>query len=49
MGSVCHGYICILLNMKLTRCSGAMHRSMVNEMRWGWGQSAMGISAFFYM
>ena len=44
MGSVCHGYMCILLYMNLFGAV-VLHRSMVNWRR-GWGQSAMGTSAF---
>ena len=40
VGSVCHGYMCILLYVKLM-CSGGVY-TMVNWKR-GWGQSAMGI------
>ena len=42
MGSVCHGYMCILLYLKLMLCIGVvvLHRSMVDWRR-GWGQSAM--------
>ena len=32
MGSVCHGYICILLYRKLIQCSG-VQRSLVNWRR----------------
>ena len=47
VGSVCHGYMCILLYVSLIWCSG-FQRSMLNRRR-EWGQSAMGICAFFYM
>ena len=30
MGSVCNGYMCILLYMKIMWCSGFTFRSMVN-------------------
>ena len=37
MGSICHGYMCILLYVKLSVV--VFHRSMVN---WrGWGLSAL--------
>ena len=45
-GSVCHGFICILLYMKLIGCTGVAEISGHLEMG---GLSAMGISAFFYM
>ena len=47
MGSVCHGYMCILLYVKPFQCS-VLHRSMV-KWRNGRGQSAMGKCSFCYM
>ena len=48
MGSVCHGYMCILLYVKLLQCSG--FPEIYGWLEEGtWGQSAMGICAFFYM
>ena len=48
MGSVFHGYMCILVYVKLMWCSGFSEiYCQLDEM--GWGQSAMGICAFFYM
>ena len=47
MGSVCHGYMCILLYVKLIGCSG--FPEIYAQLEEGWGQSAMGICAFFYM
>ena len=48
MGSVCHGYMCILLYVKLIWCSGfpEIYAWLEEE---AWGQSAMGICAFFSM
>ena len=43
--SICHWYMCILLYMKLIGVI-VLHGSMLN---WGWGQSAIGICAFFYI
>ena len=48
MGSVCHGYMCILLYVKLLQCSG--FPEIYAQLEEGaWGQSAMGICAFFSM
>ena len=48
MESVCHGYMCILLYVKLIWCIGlAQIYGWLEE--GAWGQSAMGICAFFYM
>ena len=48
MGSVCHGYMCILLYVKLLQCSG--FPEIYAQLEEGaWGQCAMGICAFFYM
>ena len=47
MGSICHGYMCILLYMKLIWLM-VFQKSMLNWRR-GWGQSVIGICAFFYM
>ena len=46
MGSVCHGYMCILLYMKLIWCSGfpEIYAQLEEGM---WGQSAIGRCAFF--
>ena len=48
MGSVCHGYMCILLYVKLLQCSGFPEIYAWLE-EGAWGQCAMGICAFFYM
>ena len=40
--SVCHGYMCILLYVKLIWCSGVAQIYAVNQRR-GWGHSALGI------
>ena len=47
MGSICHGYMCIVLYMNVF---GVMvfQRSMLAWRR-GWGQSAMGICAVCYI
>ena len=47
VGSVCHGYLCILLYLNLFSVV-VLHRSLVDERR-GWGQSALGICAFSYV
>ena len=48
VGSVCHGYMCILLYVKLIWCIGLPEiYARLEEGRWG--ESAMGICAFFYM
>ena len=47
MGSVCHGYMCILLYVKLIWCGGVAY--IYGQLEGGWGQSAMGICAFLYM
>ena len=47
MGSVWHGYMCILLYMKLIQCSGFPEIYAQLKER-GWGQSAMGICVFLY-
>ena len=44
MGSVCHGYMCILLYLQLIRCSGVA--LIYDQLAEGWGPSAMGICAF---
>ena len=46
MGSVCHGYMCILLYVKLIVCSG--FPEMYAQFEEG-GMSAFHICAFFYM
>ena len=43
-GYVCHGYMCILLYVKLVWCSSVPE--MYGQLG---GMSAMGICAFFYM
>ena len=43
MGSICHGYICIVLYMKLIWFSRDL--CLIG----GWGQSAIGISALWYI
>ena len=47
MGSVCHGYICILLYVKLLWCSG--FPEIYAQLKEGGGQFAIGISAFCYI
>ena len=47
VGSVCHGYMCILLYMKLIWCRG--FSEIYAQLDGGWGQSEMGICAFFYI
>ena len=47
MGSVCHGYMCILLYMKLIWRSG--FPEIYAQLKEQWGQSAMGKYAFCYM
>ena len=47
MGSVCHGYMCILLYVELIWCSGFPEIYAQLEEGGGWGQSAMGICAFY--
>ena len=39
MGSICHGYMCILLHMKLMWCSG--FPEIYAQLEEGCGQSAM--------
>ena len=46
MGSVCHGYMCILIYMKLMQCSGVAY--MYGQLKER-GTQALGICAFFYM
>ena len=48
MQSVCHGNMCILLLVKLIQCTGfsEIYAQLVAKVG---GQSAMGISAFFYI
>ena len=48
MGAICHGYMCIVLYMKLIWCNGFSEISARLE-EWGWGQSAMGICALCYI
>ena len=45
-GSICQGYICILLDVKLIGCKGVAE--MYVHLEKGWGQSAIGICAFFF-
>ena len=46
VGSVCHGYMCILLYVKLLQCSG--FPEIYAKLEEG-GMSAFGICAFFFM
>ena len=46
MGSICHGYICLLLYMKLIWYNG--FPEIYAWLEEGWGQSYMGICAFCY-
>ena len=46
--TVCHGYMYILLYMKLIQCSG-VDIDLWSIRGEGWGQSAMGICAFCYI
>ena len=48
MGLICHGYMCIVLYMKLIWCNGFPEISAHLE-EGGWGQSAMGICALCYI
>ena len=48
MGSVCHGYMCILLCWNLIWCIGFPEIYAQLE-EWRWGQSAMGKCAFCYI
>ena len=45
--SVCYRYKCILLSVKLIWCSG--FPEIYAWLERGWGQSSIGISAFFYL
>ena len=47
MGSVCHGYMFILLYMKHIWCSGVAE--IYGQLEESWGQSAIGIYAFCFM
>ena len=47
MGSICHGYMCIVLYMKLIWCNG--FPEIYASLEEGWGQSAMGICALCYI
>ena len=48
MGSICHGYMCTVLYMKLIGCNGfSQIYAQLEEGRWG--QSAMGICALCYI
>ena len=48
MRSVCHRYMCILLSVKFIWCSGSPEIYAQLE-EGGWGQSVIGICAFFHM
>ena len=45
-GSICHGYMCIVLYMKLVWCNGFAE---IYVLIGGGGQSAMGICALCYI
>ena len=45
MGSICYGYICIVLYMKLIWCNG--FPDMYAQLEEVWGQSAMCICAIY--
>ena len=45
-GSICHGYICIVLYMKLMCCNG--FPEIYAQLEEGVGQSAMGMLALCY-
>ena len=45
--SVCHGYICILLYVKIIWCSG--FPEIYAQLKEGWGKSATGIYAYCYI
>ena len=47
LGSICHGYMCIMLYMKLICCNG--FSEIYAHLEEGWGQSAMGICALCYI
>ena len=47
MGSICHGYMCIVLYMKLIWCNG--FPEIYAQLEEGWGQSIMGICELCYM
>ena len=46
-GLICHGYMCIVLYMKLIWCNGFPETML--DWRRGWGQSAIGICALWYI
>ena len=46
-GSICQGYMCILLDVKLILCNGVAE--IYAHLEEGWGQSVLGVCAFFYM
>ena len=46
MGSICHGYICIVLYMKLIWCNG--FPEIYAQLEEGVGHSAMGMLALCY-
>ena len=48
MGPICHGYMCILLYMKLMQCNGFPEIYAQLEES-GRDQSAMGLCAFCYI
>ena len=47
MGSICHGYMCIVLYMKRLWCYGFLE--IYAHLEDGWGQSAMSICALCYI
>ena len=47
MGSICHGFMCIVLYMKLMCCNG--FPEIYAQLDEGWGQSAMDICALCYI
>ena len=46
-GSICHGYMCIVLYMKLIWCNG--FPEIYAQLEEGWGQSVMGLCALCYI
>ena len=47
VGAICHGYMCIVLYMKLMWCTG--FPEIYAQLEEGWGQSATGICALYYI
>ena len=47
MGSDHHGYMYILLYVKVIWCSG--FPDIYAQLKEGWGQSAMGVCVFYYI